>query len=80
LAATNAKDDVRAHALAMRLEGKSYNQIGRELGVSKSILSLWLRDVHAQRLRDLRARQARDTEVDGTLAAGVEGHNRTSVR
>lgn len=41
----NAKDDVRAHALAMRIEGRSYNEIRRELGVSKSTLSLWLRDV-----------------------------------
>jgi hypothetical protein len=41
----NAKDDVRDHAVALRLQGKSYNDIRRELGVSKSTLSLWLRDV-----------------------------------
>ena len=41
----NAKDDLRALAVAMRLEGRSYNQIRQELGVSKSSLSLWLRDI-----------------------------------
>src|SRR5206468_706973 len=41
----NAKDDVRAEAVALRLEGKSYNEIKNILGVSKSSLSLWLRDV-----------------------------------
>jgi len=41
----NAKDDLRALAVALRLEGRSYNQIRAELGVSKGTLSLWLRDV-----------------------------------
>lgn len=40
-----AKDELRAHALALRLEGKSYNDIRAQVGVSKSTLSLWLRDV-----------------------------------
>ncbi|HUR50419.1 MAG TPA: hypothetical protein VMY88_12955 [Acidimicrobiales bacterium] len=42
-----AKDDVRELAVAMRLEGKSYRQILETLpvAVSKSSLSLWLRDV-----------------------------------
>lgn len=41
----NAKDDVRARAIALRKEGKSYREIRDELRVSKSSLSLWLRDI-----------------------------------
>ena len=41
----NAKDDIHQHAVALRLEGRSYNEIRSLLGVSKSTLSLWLRDV-----------------------------------
>lgn len=40
-----AKDDVRAQAVAMRKEGRSYREIREVIGVSKSTLSLWLRDV-----------------------------------
>jgi transposase-like protein len=40
-----AKDDLRETAVAMRLEGSSYREITDVLGVSKSSLSLWLRDV-----------------------------------
>jgi transcriptional regulator with XRE-family HTH domain len=41
----NAKDDLRERAIAMRKDGLSYREIREELGVSKSTLSLWLRDV-----------------------------------
>src|SRR6187549_3992535 len=41
----NAKDDLRETALAMRQEGRSYREIRAVVGVSKSTLSLWLRDV-----------------------------------
>ena len=40
-----AKDDLRALATAMRKEGRSYREIRDVVGVSKSTLSLWLRDV-----------------------------------
>lgn len=42
-----AKDDLRALAVQMRLEGKSYRQILETLPlpVAKSSLSLWLRDI-----------------------------------
>lgn len=40
-----AKDDLRGIAVAMRKEGRSYREIGAVVGVSKSTLSLWLRDV-----------------------------------
>jgi DNA-binding CsgD family transcriptional regulator len=41
----NAKDDLRERAVAMRKDGLSYREIRDQLGVSKSTLSLWLRDV-----------------------------------
>jgi transcriptional regulator with XRE-family HTH domain len=50
----NAKDDLRERAVAMRKEGRSYREIGEALGVSKSTLSDWLKDVvltHEQRER-----------------------------
>lgn len=54
----NAKDDVRDTAMAMRREGRSYREIQAEVGVSKSTLSLWLRDVpltdEQRRVLDLR--------------------------
>ena len=40
-----AKDDLRETAVAMRAEGRSYREIRHVVGVSKSTLSLWLRDV-----------------------------------
>jgi predicted transcriptional regulator len=41
----NAKDDARAKARALREQGLTYNQIAGELGVSKSSVSLWVRDL-----------------------------------
>ena len=40
-----AKDDLRETAVAMRKEGRSYREIQAVVGVAKSTLSLWLRDV-----------------------------------
>ena len=40
-----AKDDQRAAAVRLRQEGYSYREIREKLAVSKSSLSLWLRDV-----------------------------------
>lgn len=40
-----AKDDLREQAVAMRGEGRSYREIQQVVAVSKSTLSLWLRDV-----------------------------------
>lgn len=40
-----AKDDLRKTAVAMRREGRSYREIQAVVGVAKSTLSLWLRDV-----------------------------------
>lgn len=41
----NAKDDLREIAVAMRRDGKSYREIAEVVPVSKSTLSLWLRDI-----------------------------------
>lgn len=40
-----AKDEARQAAVAMRQQGRSYREIGEVVGVSKSTLSLWLRDI-----------------------------------
>ncbi len=41
----NAKDDLREKAVEMRKDGRSYSEIQREIGVSKSTLSMWLKDL-----------------------------------
>lgn len=41
----NAKDDLRAKARQLREQGLAYNQIAAELCVSKSSVSLWVRDL-----------------------------------
>ena len=80
----NAKDDLRDQARELRTQGLSYNEIVTELGVSKSSVSLWVRDipcrkkghyVHSEaRLEGLRkfneARTVRHAEE--SAAAGTE--------
>jgi transcriptional regulator with XRE-family HTH domain len=41
----NAKDDLRAKARELRLQGLDYEEIVAQLGVSKSSVSLWVRDL-----------------------------------
>jgi hypothetical protein len=41
----NAKDDLRESARELRTQGLSYNEIVAQLGVSKSSVSLWVRDL-----------------------------------
>ncbi|MCJ1678973.1 hypothetical protein MTF65_16835 [Streptomyces sp. APSN-46.1] len=41
----NAKDDLRARARELRLQGLTYDAIQVELGCSKSSISLWVRDL-----------------------------------
>ncbi|MGW6418157.1 hypothetical protein [Streptomyces sp. NPDC055055] len=41
----NAKDDLRARARELRLQGMTYDRIQLELGCSKSSISLWVRDL-----------------------------------
>ncbi|MFF5184068.1 hypothetical protein ACFY30_09820 [Streptomyces sp. NPDC000345] len=41
----NAKDDLRARARELRLQGWTYDRIQVELGCSRSSISLWVRDL-----------------------------------
>ncbi|MGW6736767.1 hypothetical protein [Streptomyces sp. NPDC055013] len=41
----NAKDDLKAKARELRLQGWTYDQIEAELGCSRSSVSLWVRDL-----------------------------------
>ncbi|MDF3145280.1 MULTISPECIES: hypothetical protein [unclassified Streptomyces] len=41
----NAKDDLKAKARGLRLQGWTYDQIEAELGCSRSSVSLWVRDL-----------------------------------
>jgi DNA-binding CsgD family transcriptional regulator len=63
----NAKDDLRAEARELRRQGLDYAEIVRRLGVSKSSVSLWVRDLpRPPRTPPGRMRQAhirRDTPV-----------------
>ncbi len=52
-----ARTEDKNKAIKMRQSGMSYSQIKSELGVSKSTLSLWLRDLP---LSDKRLRELRD--------------------
>jgi len=78
----NAKDDVRAQAVAMRREGRSYREIRDVLGVSKSSLSLWLRDVplteEQQRALALRVPAATSARAQGIRATAAR--RRSTIR
>ncbi|MFG2759276.1 hypothetical protein [Streptomyces wuyuanensis] len=54
----NAKDDLRAKARELRLQGMTYDRIQVELGCSKSSISLWVRDL-PKPVRRTPAEQAR---------------------
>jgi len=41
----NAKDHLRAEARELRVRGMAYHEIAARLGVSKSSVSLWVRDM-----------------------------------
>jgi transcriptional regulator with XRE-family HTH domain len=81
----NAKDDLREKARELRTRGLSYNEIVAQLGVSKSSVSLWVRDIpcpkrfryvhNERRLEGLRkyneARAAERTAETGAAAAEI---------
>ena len=70
-----AKGDLRDTAVAMRKEGRSYREIQAEVGVAKSTLSLWLRDVpltaEQQRALDLRGPVATSARAAENRALGA---------
>jgi transcriptional regulator with XRE-family HTH domain len=59
----NAKDAERAKARGLRMQGMNYNQIAGELGVSKSSVSLWVRDL--PRPEPLSYEECRKRAADG---------------
>jgi hypothetical protein len=54
----NAKDDLRARARELRASGLAYNEIVRQLGVSKGSVSLWVRDMPRLSEVEVLARQS----------------------
>ena len=60
----NAKDGVRAQARELRLQGLDYEEIAARLGVSKSSVSLWVRDLPIP--ARLSYEECRQRSVDGT--------------
>ncbi len=62
----NAKDDLHARARELRQQGLDYEQIATELGVSKSSVSLWVRDM--PRPERLSYEQCRRRSADGVAA------------
>jgi len=65
-----AKDDLHARARALRAEGATYNEIAAALSVSKSSVSLWVRDMPREgRLSYLEIRERNAAGVSSYWAA-----------
>ena len=77
-----AKDDLRETALAMRRQGRSYREIREIVGVSKSTLSLWLRDVPLteEQQRSLTVRGPENTAARHAENRAVAARRRAEVR
>ncbi|MEU3509059.1 hypothetical protein ABZ733_14295 [Streptomyces longwoodensis] len=77
----NAKDDLRARARELRLQGRTYDQIQLELGVSKSSISLWVRDLPKpeRRAPAEQARLASRKRWEHELAVRDERRQRTKA-
>lgn len=79
----NAKDERRAEARQLRADGLSYNQIAAKLSVSKSSVSLWVRDMpRTGRLTydEWRQRNAAARRADGVLRRQVNEIQREATR
>ncbi|MFJ9118221.1 hypothetical protein ACIRJO_22015 [Streptomyces sp. NPDC102394] len=77
----NAKDDLRAKARELRLQGWTYDQIQVELGCSKSSISLWVRDLPKPERRDPteQAKLAARKRWEHELAVRDEERQRTKT-
>ncbi|MGW6294832.1 hypothetical protein [Streptomyces sp. NPDC055058] len=75
----NAKDDLRARARELRLQGWTYDRIQVELGCSKGSISLWVRDLPKPERRDPteQARLAARKRWEHELAVRDEQRRRT---
>lgn len=81
-----ARTKDREKAIALREKGMSYSQIKAELGISKSTLSGWLRDMplSPERIRELRdtsqsrIEKTRETKLRKKLARRAEVYKRVA--
>jgi len=85
----NAKDDLRDKARELRTQGLDYEEIAAALGVAKSSVSLWVRDLprgyrgndRSVRHPDTEAPQPEDREEErGRDLSRVSAHRRPSQR
>ncbi len=79
----NAKDGLRARARDLRKQGLDYKRIAAELGVSKSSVSLWVRDLpRPERLSHEECRKRSAAAVRGYWAAqrSIRAAEREAVR
>ncbi|MEU7107857.1 hypothetical protein ABZ951_22845 [Streptomyces sp. NPDC046215] len=86
------KTDMQARARELRLAGRTYDEIVAELGVSKSSVSLWVRDLprparkiteHSRAMAEARwepLRRARDLQRQETKSAATQEIGRISDR
>ncbi|WP_413758610.1 hypothetical protein [Streptomyces sp. MMBL 11-3] len=74
-----AKDDLRARARELRLQGWTYDRIQAELGCSKGSISLWVRDLPKPERRDSveQAKLAAQKRWEHELAVRDEERRRT---
>jgi hypothetical protein len=61
----NAKDNAREKSRALRKQGLSYNEIAAKLGVSKSSISLWVRDLPRPEFRPMSYETFRERQSAG---------------
>jgi hypothetical protein len=64
-----AKRELHARAIEMRRKGLSYSHIKRELGVSKSSLSLWLREVPLSESQILKLHTKTEAQIERCRAS-----------
>ena len=79
----NAKDEMRAAARQLRVQGHDYEEIANHLGVSRSSVSLWVRDVPVpSRLsyEEIRRRAAEGAHQYWAVERGIREARRASER
>jgi hypothetical protein len=79
----NAKDDLRAEALALRVKGWSVNDIAIELGVSKSTAWQWVRhlplDLDSERAQAKRAKAQHMTDAQWAARRAARDERRARL-